>query len=102
RSLSERFEEQAKRNPERIAVVSGATALTYTELNERANQLARVLRAEGVEADQPVGVLLERSADILVSILGVLKAGGAYVPMDTMYPQERIDYMLQDSGAKVV
>nr|WP_256703699.1 non-ribosomal peptide synthetase [Paenibacillus peoriae] len=102
RSLSERFEEQAKRNPERIAVVSGATALTYTELNERANQLARVLRAEGVEADQPVGVLLERSADILVSILGVLKAGGAYVPMDTVYPQERIDYMLQDSGAKVV
>ncbi|MDY8023490.1 amino acid adenylation domain-containing protein [Paenibacillus polymyxa] len=102
RSLSERFEEQAKRNPERIAVVSGATALTYTELNERANQLARVLRAKGVEANQPVGVLLERSADILVSILGVLKAGGAYVPMDTMYPQERIDYMLQDSGAKVV
>ncbi|MBP1312458.1 amino acid adenylation domain-containing protein, partial [Paenibacillus sp. 1182] len=101
-SLSERFEEQAERNPERIAVVSGATALTYTELNERANQLARVLRAEGVEADQPVGVLLERSADILVSILGVLKAGGAYVPMDTMYPQERIDYMLQNSGAKVV
>ncbi|MCP3781745.1 AMP-binding protein, partial [Paenibacillus sp. MZ03-122A] len=78
RSLSERFEEQAKCNPERIAVVSGATALTYTELNERANQLARVLQAEGVEADQPVGVLLERSADILVSILGVLKAGGAY------------------------
>ncbi|MDY7994278.1 amino acid adenylation domain-containing protein, partial [Paenibacillus polymyxa] len=102
RSLSERFEEQAKCNPERIAVVSGATALTYTELNERANQLARVLRVEGVEVDQPVGVLLERSADILVSILGVLKAGGAYVPMDTMYPQERIDYMLQDSGAKVV
>ncbi|WP_277884426.1 amino acid adenylation domain-containing protein [Paenibacillus polymyxa] len=102
RSLSERFEEQAERNPERVAVVSGDTALTYTELNERANQLARVLRAKGVEADQPVGVLLERSADILVSILGVLKAGGAYVPMDTMYPQERIDYMLQNSGAKVV
>ncbi|MGG1640084.1 amino acid adenylation domain-containing protein, partial [Paenibacillus sp. NRS-1782] len=102
RSLSERFEEQAKRRPDRVAVVSGDTALTYVELNERANRLARVLRAEGVDADQPVGVLLERSADILVSILGVLKAGGAYVPMDTMYPQERIDYMLQDSGAKVV
>ncbi|MEC0182798.1 non-ribosomal peptide synthase/polyketide synthase [Paenibacillus peoriae] len=102
RSLSERFEEQAKLSPERVAVVSGDTALTYTELNEQANQLARVLRAKGVEADQPVGVLLERSADILVSILGILKAGGAYVPMDTMYPQERIDYMLQDSGATVV
>ncbi|MDG0053414.1 amino acid adenylation domain-containing protein [Paenibacillus sp. P2(2022)] len=101
-SLSERFEEQAKNSPERIAVVSGDIGLTYAELNEQANRLARVLRAEGVEADQPVGVLLERSADLLVSILGVLKAGGAYVPMDTMYPQERIDYMLQDSGAKVV
>ncbi|RPE04903.1 non-ribosomal peptide synthetase, partial [Paenibacillus polymyxa] len=101
-SLSERFEEQAKDYPERIAVVSGDMALTYAELNEQANRLARVLRAKGVEADQPVGVLLERSADLLVGILGVLKAGGAYVPMDTMYPQERIDYMLQDSGAKVV
>ncbi|RPE04909.1 non-ribosomal peptide synthetase, partial [Paenibacillus polymyxa] len=101
-SLSERFEEQAKNSPERIAVVSGNMTLTYAELNEQANRLARVLRAKGVEADQPVGVLLERSADLLVSILGVLKAGGAYVPMDTMYPQERIDYMLQDSGAKVV
>ncbi|MGV2417847.1 MAG UNVERIFIED_CONTAM: amino acid adenylation domain-containing protein, partial [Paenibacillus polymyxa] len=101
-SLSERFEEQAKNSPERIAVVSGDIGLTYAELNEQANRLARVLRAKGVEADQPVGVLLERSADLLVSILGVLKAGGAYVPMDTMYPQERIDYMLQDSGAKVV
>ncbi|WP_157776614.1 AMP-binding protein, partial [Paenibacillus polymyxa] len=85
--------------PERIAVVSGDIGLTYAELNEQANRLARVLRAKGVEADQPVGVLLERSADLLVGILGVLKAGGAYVPMDTMYPQERIDYMLQDSGA---
>ncbi|MDP1513423.1 amino acid adenylation domain-containing protein, partial [Paenibacillus ottowii] len=101
-SLSERFEEQAKNHPERIAVVSGDMVLTYAELNKQSNQLARVLRAKGVEADQPVGVLLERSADMLVSILGVLKAGGAYVPMDTMYPQERIDYMLQDSGAKVV
>ncbi|MDN4090756.1 amino acid adenylation domain-containing protein [Paenibacillus polymyxa] len=101
-SLSERFEEQAKNSPERIAVVSGDIGLTYAELNEQANRLARVLRAKGVEADQPVGVLLERSADLLVGILGVLKAGGAYVPMDTMYPQERIDYMLQDSGAKVV
>ncbi|MDN4111432.1 amino acid adenylation domain-containing protein [Paenibacillus polymyxa] len=101
-SLSERFEEQAKNSPERIAVVSGDIGLTYAELNEQANRLARVLRAKGVEADQPVGVLLERSADLLVSILGVLKAGGAYVPIDTMYPQERIDYMLQDSGAKVV
>ncbi|MGX1571884.1 amino acid adenylation domain-containing protein, partial [Paenibacillus terrae] len=102
RVLSERFEEQAKRSPERVAVVSGNTALTYAELNEQANRLARVLRAKGVEADQPVGILLERSADILVCIMGVLKAGGAYVPMDSMYPQERIDYMLQDSGARVV
>nr|WP_250636801.1 non-ribosomal peptide synthase/polyketide synthase [Paenibacillus sp. IHB B 3084] len=102
RSLSERFEEQAKRNPERVAVVFEDTVLTYAELNEQANRLARVLRAEGVEADQPVGILLERSADILVSILGILKAGGAYVPMDSLYPQERIHYMLQDSGAKVV
>ncbi|WP_252361787.1 non-ribosomal peptide synthetase, partial [Paenibacillus terrae] len=102
RALSERFEEQAKRSPERVAVVSGDTMLTYAELNERSNRLARVLREKGVEADQPVGVLLERSAEILVCIMGVLKAGGAYVPMDSMYPQERIDYMLQDSGATVV
>nr|WP_233426242.1 non-ribosomal peptide synthetase [Paenibacillus massiliensis] len=101
-SLSERFEAQVQQHPERVAVVFEDTGMTYAELNERANRLARLLRAAGVEADQPVGILLERSAEIAVSILGILKAGGAYVPMDRMYPQERIQYMLEDSGARVV
>ncbi|WP_434954041.1 AMP-binding protein, partial [Paenibacillus polymyxa] len=75
---------------------------TYRELNERGNQLARRLRNEGIGRESIVGILSERSVDMLVGVLAVWKAGGAYVPLDADYPSERIHFMLEDSGATVL
>ncbi|MGG4191813.1 condensation domain-containing protein, partial [Paenibacillus peoriae] len=102
KTIHQMFEEQAERTPEQTAVVFGESRLTYRELNERANRLARTLRAEGVQADQLVGLMAERSLDMMVGIFAILKAGGAYVPIDPDYPEERIRYMLEDSGAKLL
>ncbi|QMV44171.1 non-ribosomal peptide synthetase [Cohnella cholangitidis] len=96
------FEEQAEKTPDAVAVAYEGSRLTYAELNRRANRLARTLRAQGVQADQLVGIMAERSPETIVSILAVVKAGGAYVPVDPDYPQERIAYMLADSGVKVL
>ncbi|WP_407672842.1 AMP-binding protein, partial [Paenibacillus farraposensis] len=75
--------------------------MTYRELNERANRLARTLRDKGVVRDQPVAIAAHRSIELVVGVLAILKAGGAYVPIDPDYPAERIGYMLEDSGAKL-
>ncbi|WP_339373136.1 non-ribosomal peptide synthetase, partial [Paenibacillus elgii] len=96
------FEEQAERAPEQVAVVFEDERLTYHELNEKANRLARMLRAEGVQPDQPVAIMAERSLDMIVGILAILKAGGATVPIDPEYPEERIRYMLEDSGVRLL
>ncbi|MGX4586050.1 non-ribosomal peptide synthetase [Paenibacillus chitinolyticus] len=96
------IEEQAARVPDATAVVFEQERLTYRELNERANRLARTLRAAGVQPDQLVGLMAGRSLEIAVGILAVLKAGGAYVPIDPEYPEERIRYLLEDSGAKLL
>jgi amino acid adenylation domain-containing protein len=96
------FEQQASRVPEAIAVVMGEQQITYRELNERANQLARTLRAKGVRPDSLVAVCFERSIEMMVSLLAVLKAGGAYVPIDSSYPKERLAMMLEDAQAAVV
>nr|WP_238552981.1 condensation domain-containing protein [Paenibacillus alvei] len=96
------FEEQAKRTPEQVAAVYKEQRISYGELNERANQLARVLRQDGVQADDIVGLMIDRSLDMLIGVLAVMKAGGAYLPIDPDYPEERIRYMLQDSGAKLL
>ncbi|WP_281936822.1 non-ribosomal peptide synthetase, partial [Paenibacillus tyrfis] len=96
------FEEQVERAPDRIAVVFEGEQLTYGELNERANRVARVLRAHGVTADQPVAMLVERSPEMIVGMLAVLKAGGAYVPIDPQHPEDRIRFVLEDSGAKLL
>ena len=102
RCLHELFEEQVERAPEATAVVFENQRLTYRELNERANQLARHLRKLGVGAETLVGLYLERSAEYAVCTLGILKAGGAYVPLGMDYPQERLQFMLGDCGAPVV
>jgi amino acid adenylation domain-containing protein len=96
------FEEQAARTPDAVAVVFGDERLSYAELNERADRLAHRLRGEGVGPESRVGVLLNRSSWLVVSLLAVLKAGGAYVPLDPAYPYERLRFMLEDSGAGVL
>ncbi|WP_270169864.1 amino acid adenylation domain-containing protein [Paenibacillus sp. SYP-B4298] len=101
-SICHLFEEQVERRSGHLAVVLGEQQLTYGELNERANKLARTLRAEGVQPDQPVGIMADRSLAMIVGLLAILKAGGAYMPIDPGYPEARIHYMLEDSGAKLL
>ncbi|NVJ15426.1 non-ribosomal peptide synthase/polyketide synthase, partial [Myxococcus sp. AM010] len=96
------FEAQVARTPDATAVVSGGEAVAYRELNARANLVAARLRTLGVGLESRVAVCVERSVDLLAALLGVLKAGGAYVPLDPEYPAERLGYMLEDSGARVV
>ncbi|MFD1909017.1 AMP-binding protein [Paenibacillus rhizoplanae] len=96
------FEQQVKQTPEATAVIFESERLTYGELNAKANQLAGVLRGQGVGAEQVVGIKTERSVEMIVGILAILKAGGAYMPIDPAYPAERIKYMLEDSGADLL
>jgi len=96
------FEEQVERTPDAIAVFFQDQQLTYRELNNRANQLAHYLQKLGVKPNVLVGICIERSLDMIVGLLGILKAGGAYVPLDPSYPQDRIEYMLNDSQIKIL
>jgi non-ribosomal peptide synthetase component F len=93
RCIHELVEAQVEQRPEAVAVVCGEEALTYAELNARANQLARHLRSLGVGPESLVGICLERSPEMIVGLLGILKAGGAYVPLDPAYPAERLAFM---------
>jgi aspartate racemase len=95
-------EAQAERTPEAIAVQQEKRALTYGELNSRANQLARYLRKRGVGPDVPVGICLQSSPEMMIALLGVLKGGAACVPLDPKYPQERLTYMTQDAQVPVL
>ena len=96
------FEQQVDEHPDALALIYGQQQVTYRELEDRANQLAHYLRGEGVGADTLVAVCLERSIEMVVTLLGVLKAGGAYLPLDASYPAERLRYMLADSEAKLL
>lgn len=98
-TVYQQFEAQSQQTPDQAAVIDKDEQLTYRQLNERANQLARTLRAKGVQADQPVAIISRNSVELVVGILAILKAGGAYVPIDPEYPQDRIQYMLEDSKA---
>jgi amino acid adenylation domain-containing protein len=103
KTVVELFEEQAERTPENIAVVYGDRGLSYRELNERSNRLGNYLRERyAIRADDLIGIRLERSEGMIIGILGALKSGGAYVPVDPAYPEDRIGYMIKDSGCKVV
>ena len=96
------FEAQAAKTPDSTALIFDGQTMTYAELNRRANQLARHLRAAGVGPEVLVGIMMQRSFDAVVAILAVLKAGGAYLPLDPEYPQDRLAFMLNDSAARVV
>lgn len=92
----------AAMQPGHIALVFGNRTMTYRDLNERANRMAHYLRGRGVTANCIVGIMADRSMDMIVGILAVLKAGGAYLPLDPAYPRERLAYMMADSGTRYV
>ncbi|WP_150048086.1 non-ribosomal peptide synthetase [Methylomonas rhizoryzae] len=96
------FEAQVGKTPDAVALVFAEQALSYAELNAKANQLAHYLRSKGIGPDVPVGLCVERSLEMVVGMLGILKAGGAYVPLDPHYPKERVDYMLKDARIAVL
>ncbi|ERN42084.1 non-ribosomal peptide synthase domain protein/amino acid adenylation domain protein [Rubidibacter lacunae KORDI 51-2] len=96
------IEAQVARTPEAVAVTYGADSLTYYELNQRADLLAKCLRGIGVGPERLVGICLERSLEMVTALLAVLKAGGAYVPLDPGYPQQRLAYMVEDAKIDVL
>ncbi|HUC10574.1 MAG TPA: amino acid adenylation domain-containing protein [Stellaceae bacterium] len=96
------FERQAALTPDATALVFDHQSWTYHELNAGANQLARFLRRRRIDTDIPVGLCLERSYEMVVAQLGVLKAGGAYVPLDLSYPEERLAFMIRDTGMSLL
>ncbi|MGF7238906.1 MAG: non-ribosomal peptide synthetase, partial [Frankia sp.] len=101
-SIHSLFEEQVGRVPGAIAVQWGEESVTYADLDQRADRLARNLAATGVRPGQCVGVCLERTPDLIVSLLAILKAGGWYLPLDPAYPVARLAFMVEDSGAALV
>lgn len=100
--IHELFEAQVKKTPEQIALTYHDQIITYQELNNRANQVARLLIKRGVERETLIGLYMERSIEMIVGVLGILKAGGAYIPIDPIYPIERVGHILQDSGLQIV
>ncbi|HEX3045902.1 MAG TPA: amino acid adenylation domain-containing protein, partial [Bacillota bacterium] len=96
------FEEQVQKQPDQIAVMFEGQSLTYGQLNSKSNQLARLLREKGLKPDGIVGIMVERSLEMMIGIMAVVKAGGAYLPVSPDYPDERIRFMLQDSDAKLL
>ncbi len=96
------FEDQVKKTPDEIAVIYQDQALTYKELNSSANQLGRVLRKKGVKPDQIVAIMVERSIEMVIGVLGIMKSGGVYLPLDPKYPKDRLEYMVENSGTKIM
>ncbi|MBY0461909.1 MAG: amino acid adenylation domain-containing protein, partial [Alphaproteobacteria bacterium] len=101
-TLSELFEASVEKVPDAIALVYEDQQISYRALNERANQLAHYFQSLGVEAEVPVALAIDRSVEMITGILGILKAGGVYVPLEVSYPEDRLGYMLEDSGAPFI
>ncbi|MCP5046012.1 MAG: amino acid adenylation domain-containing protein, partial [bacterium] len=102
KTIPQLVQEQVERTPENVALIMGNASITYMELNRQANRLAGEFIKKGVQTGSIVGIMLERSIELMIGILGILKAGGAYLPIDPDYPKERIDFMLRDSGAGIL
>ncbi|UCH96409.1 MAG: amino acid adenylation domain-containing protein, partial [Candidatus Aminicenantes bacterium] len=111
KTIHELFTVQVERTPHHVALLDiqethekhhNTSHISYKELNQKSNQLAHLLRQKGLRADTIVGIMVERSIEMIIGIIGILKAGAAYLPIDPDYPQERKQYMLNDSGAKIL
>ena len=102
KTIFELFEEQVQKTPYNTALVFKDNSLTYKELNQKANQLANYLRNKGVKPNDHIGIMIPRSLELLISILGILKSGGCYIPIDPAYPKNRVEYMLENSNAKML
>jgi amino acid adenylation domain-containing protein len=102
RTIAELFALQAARTPDAIAVASGDRTLSYRELDESSNRLAHHLKSLGVKPETLVGIAMERSETLVLSLLAILKAGGAYVPLDPTYPSDRLSWIIEDSGMSVL
>ena len=102
KTITQLFEEQVEKTPDNIAVVFEDQKLTYRELNQRANSLASYLRSQKIGRNDIVGIMVNRSLEMIISILAVLKSGACYIPIDPEYPQDRIEYMLNNSSAKLL
>ncbi|MGM9978309.1 MAG: amino acid adenylation domain-containing protein, partial [Clostridium sp.] len=100
--IQEIFEEMASKYPNKTAVICKDKQISYKELNEKANSIANILRNKGIKPDDFVGIMTERSIETIIGIYGIMKAGGAYVPIDISYPEERVNYMLEDSKSKLL
>lgn len=102
KTLKELFEEQVEKTPKKIAVVSEKNKLTYEELNQKANVIAKILRDKGIKPDTIVGIMVDKSVEMIIGITAIIKSGGAYLPLDPNYPKERIEYIVQDSKPTVI
>lgn len=100
--VQQRFEKFAHSNPDQLAVTYGAESISYGELNRLANKLARHLKTRGIRPGSFVAILLDRSIDLIVSVLATLKAGAAYIPLDPCYPRQRLSVMLRDALVPLV
>ncbi len=96
------IEDQAARSSERIALAFKDQSLTFRELNERSNQLAHHLRERGIASESLIGVMMDRSIDMVVALFGILKAGAAYVPLDPLYPAARLEFMAEDANLDLI
>lgn len=102
KTIKSLFEDQMKRYSENLALVFGSEELTYEEVNNRANRMARMLRSKGVGPEKVVGIIAQRSIETIIGVLAIVKAGGAYLPIDPDDPEKRIEFLLQDSRAFLV
>src|SRR5882672_4226266 len=102
RTITDFFEEQARLTPASVAIVYEGAELTYQELNQSANQLARYLQELGAKAGSRIGICVERSLEMIVGLLAILKTGATYVPLDRNYPQDRLQYMMEDAEVEIL
>jgi non-ribosomal peptide synthetase component F len=100
--IHELFERQVEQTPDNMAVECGSQEITYRELDRRANQLAHYLQKQGIGPEMVVGIWVERSMEMVIGLLGVLKAGAAYMPLDGNYPEERLEYMIEDARVSLM